>query len=90
MSQKKKASTKKELKKSVNNLYKALMKERTKHDKASDMIAKLKCALDTSQAIGQGKCEAIHGLAEELDYEQEKTEIVSDAMADLVAKVANR
>ena len=42
MSQKKKANTKKGLKKSVNRLYNALMKEKEKHRKASSLIGKQK------------------------------------------------
>ena len=39
MSQKKKSKTKKQLLKSVGNLYNALQKEKSKHVKASEIIA---------------------------------------------------
>lgn len=53
MPRKQKAKTKKQLKKSVNCLYKALMAEKEKHRKASKMVGYLKQALESSATLTQ-------------------------------------
>lgn len=51
MSQRKKAKTKKQLKKAINRLYNALMKEKESHRKASKIVGHLKQSLARSANV---------------------------------------
>ena len=86
MPRKKKAKTKKELKKSVNRLYKALMKEKEKHRKASKMVGYMTTTTRELVDSNNKWKEAYADLNQAYDEVLTKHEIVLDTSAELLKR----
>ena len=87
MSQKRKAKTKKEMKKSINNLYKDLMKEKAKHAIASKIIGHLRSVIHERDNAHSTLHTAYTRQQCELNDLYEDRERVMDISADLMKRM---
>jgi len=87
MPQKKKAKTKKEMKKSIGNLYDALQKEKGRHARASDLIARSKWVTCNMLGQIQQQQEQISTLKERIDKYKYDEKLTSEVTANLIRKL---
>lgn len=87
MPQRKKAKTKKAMKKSINSLWKSLQEEKAKHAKASALVGRMKTAAQKQYSAMQGMTDTIRSMGHELINCKNERDITANAMADLVKRI---
>jgi len=84
MPQKKKSKTKKQMKKSINSLWKSLQTEKTKHSKASSIVGHMKTNITTAHKAIRFLAQQNRNLKDEINTMHDREEHASEVMAGLV------
>lgn len=87
MPQKKKSKTKKQMKKSINNLWNTLQAEKAKHAKASGLVSRMKINLHVLDNVNNGMRNHISDLENTLESMKNRENHASEVMAQLVSNL---
>ena len=87
MPQRKKAKTKKGMKKSINGLWKSLQKEKLSHTRATKHVAHLNQVARTQAMIMEKMTHEINHLEHQIESQMTKENNNSDFVADLIQRI---
>ncbi|RLA00174.1 MAG: hypothetical protein DRQ42_06090 [Gammaproteobacteria bacterium] len=87
MPQRKKAKTKKGMKKSINGLWKSLQKEKLSHARATKHVAHLNQVARTQAMVMQKMAEEIESMGHQLIDDQRAKNDNADFVADLITRI---
>ena len=85
--QKRKATTKKGMKKSINGLWKSLQKEKLSHARATKHVAHLNQVTRTQAMVMQKMAEEIESMGHQLIDDQRVKDNNADFVADLITRI---
>lgn len=89
MPQRKKAKSKKEMKKSINSLWKSLQLEKTKHAKASSIVGKLKQELYIQMEKNNWLSDRLDDTNNDLKIAYDREEHTTEVAANLIKEISN-